>query len=347
MTPAPWLSSANATGAIARDVRALGVGGVRCDVGLRVHSGWRCGGRAAIIVSPQDKECVSRLLAYFHRHGIPWAVIGGGANLFFDDAGVDVPLIHIGPELGGIRIKGDLLNADAGAWTPAVALRAMRAGLGGVEHIVGIPGAFGGLVLMNGGSLRQGVGDRIAAVEVAAGDGRRLALSPRACSFAYRRSALQASGDIVLGATLRLPRRDRASIRREMLDILRSRRRRFPRDLPNCGSVFVSDPALYASFGSPGEVIERIGMKGAREGDAMVSSKHANFIVNAGNAQSADILRLIKRVRDAVAEHTGHRMRCEVRFMRLDGEVREAHEWLDDPEWSRTLSQRVMADASR
>lgn len=347
MIPAARFAQAAATRAIARDAQALGFGTVRCDVDLRDYSGWRCGGRAALVVSPRDKDSVSRLLSYFHARAIPWAVIGGGANLFFDDAGVDVPLIHIGPALAGMRSEGELLTAGAGAWTPTVALLAMRAGLSGIEHIVGIPGAFGGLVLMNGGSLRQGVGDHITAVEVATGDGRRVTLTPRACAFAYRRSALQTSGDIVLGATLRLQQSDRGNVRRAMLEILRSRRRRFPRDLPNCGSVFVSDPALYASFGAPGQVIERVGMKGAREGDAIVSRKHANFIVNAGQARSADILRLIARVRNAVADHTGHRMRCEVRFMRSDGRVREAHEWLEDPAFGQTISQHSMAGASK
>jgi UDP-N-acetylmuramate dehydrogenase len=125
-------------------------------------------------------------------------------------------------------------------------------------------------------------------------------------------------------------------MRRRMIEIMASRRRRFPRDLPNCGSVFVSDPALYATFGPPGAVIESTGLKGARRGDAMVSCQHANFIVNLGHANSTDILALIQRVRDTVAARTGHRMRCEVRFMNSDGEVREVHDWLEDLSWHGT-----------
>jgi len=318
---------------IAADIRRRALGEVRLDADLRDYSRWRCGGRAALVVAPRDKRSVSRLLAYFRQRSIPWAVVGEGSNLFFDDAGVQVPLVHVGPQLGAVRVDGTLVRVDAGVWVPGLALKMMRGGLGGIEHIVGIPGTFGGLVLMNGGSLRRGVGENIVEVEVAEQDGSVRRPRHSECGFAYRRSALQQRNCIVLGATLQLTPGNCAAMRRHMLEIMASRRRRFPRDLPNCGSVFVSDPALYASIGPPGAAIELAKQKGAREGDAMVSPKHANFIVNLGNACSADIITLIRRVREAVAVRSGHHMRCEVRFMNFAGEVREVHEWLEDPAW--------------
>lgn len=318
---------------IAADVERLRLGEARLDEDLRGYSRWRSGGRADLVIEPHDKEGVLGLLAYFHERDIAWAVVGGGSNLFFDDAGVRVPLVHIGANLGRIRIEGTRLNAEAGAWAPAVALKAMRAGLGGIEHTIGIPGTFGGLVLMNGGSLRQGVGEHVVEVELAERDGSLRRISRHACGFAYRRSTLQDRGAIVLGASLELAPKERAPMRRRMIDIMASRRRRFPRDLPNCGSVFVSDPSLYASIGSPGAAIELTGLKGARIGEAMISPQHANFIVNLGRARSADILGLIQRAREAVAARTGHLMRCEVRFMNAEGEVREVHDWLDDLAW--------------
>jgi len=318
---------------IASDICRLGLGDVRLDEDLRAYSRWRCGGPADLVVAPRDKQSVSRLLSYFHVQAIPWAVVGEGSNLFFDDAGVRIPLVHIGAKLGGISIEHHRVCAAAGAWAPGVALKAMRAGLGGIEHTIGIPGTFGGLVLMNGGSLRQGIGEHIVEVEIAERDGTLRSISAHACGFAYRRSTLQDRGAIVLGATLELTPQERAPMRRRMIEIMASRRRRFPRDLPNCGSVFVSDPSLYATFGPPGSVIEIAGLKGARKGHAMVSPQHANFIVNLGHARSTDILSLIQRVRDTVAARTGHLMRCEVRFMSSNGEVREVHDWLDDLAW--------------
>jgi len=315
--------------AIAADLCRLDVGEVRTGVDLRLYSQWRCGGPADLLVAPRNASEVAHLLSYFHERSIPWAVIGGGSNLFFHDHGVRVPLIHIGRPLGEIRVSGDRdrLHAEAGAWAPRVALTAMRAGLGGIEHTIGIPGAFGGLVLMNGGSLRQGVGENVLTVDIVDADGQRRHLNRKQCGFAYRRSQLQGRKCVVVGATLQLKPRDPALMRRRMIEIMASRRKRFPRDMPNCGSVFVSDPALFASFGPPGAVIESCGLKGARVGDAMVSSRHANFIVNLGAARAEDIMALIAHVREAVAARTGRHMRCEVRFMNCDGEVREAHEW--------------------
>ena len=333
MTAPHSLRSTKDARLIASDIRRLALGEVRLDEDLRAYSRWRSGGRADLVVAPRDKESVSRLLSYFYVQGIPWAVVGEGSNLFFDDAGVHVPLVQIGATLNRVVIEDCLVRAEAGAWAPGVALKAMRAGLGGIEHTIGIPGTFGGLVLMNGGSLRQGIGEHIVEVEIAERDGTLRSISAHACGFAYRRSTLQYRGSIVLGATLALMPRERGPMRRRMVEIMASRRRRFPRALPNCGSVFVSDPTLYATFGPPGSAIEITGLKGAREGDAMVSPQHANFIVNLGDASSANILALIQRVRDTVASRTGHLMRCEVRFMSSSGEVREVHDWLDDLAW--------------
>lgn len=331
---------------IAADVARLGLGEARLDEDLRRYSRWRSGGRADLVIEPRDKHSVLQLLAYFYERGIPWAVVGGGSNLFFDDAGVRVPLVHIGEKLSRIRFDGARLDAEAGAWAPAVALRAMRAGLGGIEHTIGIPGTFGGLVLMNGGSLRQGVGEHVSEVELAERDGALRRVSRHACGFAYRRSTLQDRGAIVLGASLDLAPKERAPMRRRMIEIMASRRRRFPRDLPNCGSVFVSDPTLYASIGPPGAAIELTGLKGARIGDAMISPRHANFMVNLGEARSTDILALVQRAREAVAARTGHLMRCEVRFMNAEGEVREVHDWLDDLAWRERPTPLSTAEAA-
>jgi UDP-N-acetylmuramate dehydrogenase len=323
------LQSPRAARAVAADLARLSIGEVLTDVDLRRHSRWRCGGRAALVAAPDSKEAVSRVLAYFHRHGLRWSVIGGGSNLLFDDRGVRAPLVHIGSKLREVHIDGLTVRAEAGVAVPSLALHMMHAGLSGIEHTVGIPGALGGLVIMNGGSLRRGIGENIVDVEIVAADGALRRIAQEDCAFTYRRSALQDAHCIVVGAQMILTPGDRTVMRKAMLDIMVSRRRRFPRNWPNCGSVFVSDPALYASFGAPGAVIEQCGLKGARIGDAVVSPKHANFIINAGAARAADILALIAQVRADVFARTGHRMRCEVRFMDTHGEVREAHEWVE------------------
>lgn len=319
--------------------RLRDAGAVRLDVPLSTLSRWRTGGAASLLLAPSSVSAVQDAIALFRQLGVNWSLLGDGSNIFFDDTGVGVPLIQIGRSLSGIQIEGDELIAEAGAWAPQVARVAMTAGLSGLEHIAGIPGSLGGLVVMNGGSLRQSVGANVVSVTTIESNGDLKEWTREACAFGYRKSALQKGDRAVVRVRLRLSRKPPADIRNRMLEILANRRGKFPRKTPNCGSVFVSDPALYSDLGPPGAVIERLGLKGLKIGGARVSEKHANFIVNEGSATSLDILALIDHVRRVVQTHTGHALRAEVRYMDASGEIREAHEWLNDPNWMSSYRQ--------
>lgn len=252
-------------------------------------------------------------------------VIGDSSNLLFDDRGYRGVLVRIGPALSRVDIRDNEVTVQAGAWVPSVARRVGGAGLSGIEHIVGIPGTFGGLVCMNGGSLRQGIGDSIVEVTAIMPDTTVQHFHASVCGFAYRRSRFQETGVIVVEAKLALAQGDVSAIRRRMIEIMASRRRRFPLKLPNCGSVFVSDPAMYRHIGPPGAAIDRCGLKGTRSGNAQIAVEHANFIVNLGGARSREVLALIELARERVHAATGYSMDCEVRHVGPDGLVRPAH----------------------
>jgi len=131
---------------------------------------------------------------------------------------------------------------------------------------------------MNGGSQRKGVGESVVSVTAVALDGGLLNFDNQACSFGYRWSVFQNNGAVIAIVKLQFKRaHERSKIRREMLKILHERSRKFPRKLPNCGSVFKSNPTMYSEFGPPGAIIERLGLKGYKIGDAVVSTQHANF----------------------------------------------------------------------
>jgi UDP-N-acetylmuramate dehydrogenase len=179
---------------------------------------------------------------------------------------------------------------------------------------------------MNGGSQRKGIGENVRRVWVVDQDGEQLELSREECAFAYRRSALQGSGAVVVKAELECERQDPQNIRRLMLEDLRERRRKFPRKQPNCGSVFLSTSEMHASVGPPGKVIEDAGLKGTRIGNAEVSHQHANFIVNLGGATSADVLNLIAHIRTVVQERIGFELCCEVRYVSPAGDILPAHQ---------------------
>ncbi|KFI26929.1 UDP-N-acetylmuramate dehydrogenase [Haematobacter missouriensis] len=302
-------------------------GAVEERVDLARHSHWRIGGTADIVVRPRSVDELSRLYGWLAAQDLAHVVIGGSTNLLFSDEGLRAICVEIGSGLAGLRVEGNLIFCEPGAWAPHIARGAMQAGLTGIEHICGIPGTIGGLVYMNGGSQRHGIGEAVVRVVTIDPQGRIGSRTAEECGFRYRHSIFQETGEIVAGVELNLtPGSDPGTIRREMLKIMGDRRRKFPHRQPSCGSVFVSNPAFYAEYGPPGAVIERMGFKGLREGGAQVSPRHANFIVNTGGATARDVLALIQRIRQRVAEETGYVMEVEARFVSSSGRVISAGE---------------------
>lgn len=301
-------------------------GGVESDVDLAAISQWRIGGRARLVLRPSSTAEVAALRRYLHDHDQPHVVIGSTSNLLFSDEGLHVPCIQIGPRMASVTMAEGDIHAQSGIWVPGLARQLMRAGLTGIEHVCGIPGTLGGLICMNGGSQRKGIGSHVVSVESVDGRGVVHTRSADACGFAYRQSIYQTNGEIITAVHLRLVQGDRAAIRAEMRRILADRRRKFPRKEPNCGSVFKSNPAMYAEIGPPGAAIEKLGFKGLREGGALVSPRHANFIVNTGGARAQDVLALIARISDAVHDATGFRMDAEACYVAADGNIIPADE---------------------
>jgi len=297
------------------------VGLYRFDAPLAELNSWCIGGPADLLVEPKSIDQVVTVVQFVRQYDLPLVVIGQGTNLLFDDAGLRGVVMKIGDNLAGLQIDGNRITAEGGVWIPGLARRAMQAGLVGLEHAIGIPGTLGGLVMMNGGSHRKGIGDNVKRVWVVDRNGQLEVLSREACQFSYRHSALQGSGSVVVKVELECASGDPTKIRREMLADLRERRGKFPRKQPNCGSVFLSTSEMHASIGPPGKIIEEAGLKGTRIGQAEVSPQHANFIVNLGGATSADVLALIAQVREKVQAKIGFELGCEVRYVNPEGTI--------------------------
>lgn len=292
---------------------------------LSQHNSWRIGGPAEVLIEPQTAEQIATVIRFSQSHKLPLLVIGQGTNLLFDDAGVRGIVLKIGEQMDTIRISGQQIIAEGGAWVPQLARLSMRAGLSGLEHVIGIPGTLGGLVMMNGGSQRKGIGENVERVWIVDAAGEKQVLKNIDCCFSYRHSALQGTGCVVTQVELHCSKSELTRVRREMLRDLRSRRQKFPRKQPNCGSVFLSTAEMHATVGPPGKIIEDAGLKGMRVGQAEVSHQHANFIVNLGGASSAEVLSLIGLVRQKVRERIGFELDCEVRYVSPDGTVIPAH----------------------
>jgi len=298
------------------------------DIGDRVfnaelsrHSSWQIGGPADLLVEPLTPRQVATVVKYARQHELPLVVIGQGTNLLFADEGLRGIVLKIGNNMADLQIDGRRLIAGAGVWTPWLARQAMRAGLAGLEHAIGIPGTLGGLVVMNGGSHRKGIGDNVLRVTVVDRDGNLVNMDRDACGFGYRKSALQGTGTIVVEVELECSSGDSKAIRNEMVTDLRERRHKFPRKMPNCGSVFLSTSEMHATVGPPGKIIEEAGLKGSRIGRAEVSTQHANFIINRGGATARDVLSLISHVRNEVRQKIDFDLKCEVRYVDPVGRI--------------------------
>ena len=301
------------------------IGGVAFAEPLSCHNSWKIGGLADLFVEPDNSSQIAEVLRFTHKNEIPLVVIGQGTNLLFDDAGVRGVVLKIGERMADLQISGNSIVAAGGVWVPQLARQSMRAGLAGLEHCIGIPGTVGGLVMMNGGSQRKGIGENVVKVTIVERTGQLQQLTQVECDFSYRGSALQGTGCVVVSVKLNCPTGDIKKIRREMAADLRTRREKFPRKQPNCGSVFLSTTEMHTTVGPPGKIIEDAGLKGLRVGQAEISQQHANFIVNLGGASSTDVLVLIARIRQIVQDEIGFDLCCEVRYVSPHGEIFPAH----------------------
>ncbi|OYP34110.1 UDP-N-acetylenolpyruvoylglucosamine reductase [Rhodopirellula sp. MGV] len=301
-------------------------GAVDRNVYMSKISRWRIGGPVDFLVRPQSVDELASLISLLDRSETNWIAVGHSSNLLFSDSGLRGVVVVIADNLAGFRREGDQIVVQGGHWVPSLARRLMQEGLAGAEHIVGIPGTIGGLICMNGGSMRKSIGANVVHVDCLDRHGTRIRLTQDDCQFSYRKSEIQARSLVVAEARLVFQPGDPSEIRSQMRSILRSRRLKFPLKQPNCGSVFVSDPKMYEKYGPPGAVIEKCGLKGFQIGDAQISPAHANFIVNRGNATAVDTLRLIRLIREKAMETFDCDLLCEVRYVGEDCATLPAHQ---------------------
>lgn len=315
-----------------KKLRSLPVGEVSLEEPLRNHCSWKIGGPADALVEPGTPEEAARLLLFAREEGLPLIVIGRGTNLLFSDRGIRGIVLKLGSRFAGWSVSGRTVIVRSGQWVPRLVRNLAEGGLSGLEHAAGIPGSFGGLVAMNGGSLRRSVCDNILFVTALSRDGEVRQFSREECAFSYRTSLFQNAlrpgrkGWIILEAVLECGEEDPSTLRRELLRVLAERKGKFPLKQPNCGSVFTNAPEIYAEAGAPGKIVEETGLKGLRAGDAQVSSLHANFIVNLGGATARDVLTLMGEIRRRVHRRIGHWLASEVLYADEEGNLVPASE---------------------
>jgi UDP-N-acetylmuramate dehydrogenase len=302
------------------------VGDIYLKEPLSKHSSWRIGGPADVLVEPYTVEQILEIVRYADLMKIPAVVIGNGTNLLFSDEGFRGIIIKMGKNFSKYTIKGKRACAEAGIWTPKFVKILSDNGLSGLEHAIGIPGTLGGLVFMNGGSGGKCIGDIVKKIWVIDKNYNLISFSKSECDFSYRKSVFQDSNYIICKTELECETGEKENIKLEMRNILDKRKNKFPLNYPNCGSVFLSNPVVNDTFAPPGKLIEEAGLKGYQVGGAQISKKHANFIVNLGNATAKDVISIVQYALKIVYQRYGLYLESEIKYVGEMGDLKSLHE---------------------
>lgn len=282
--------------------------GVKVNEPLALHTSWEVGGPADYFLCPVNVDEIIEIIRFSRQHNLPLQIIGNGSNLLVRDGGIRGLVVKIGDSFCYLQCKDDLLIVGAGTPMTYAARMAAEEALCGCEFMVGIPGSLGGAIIMNAGSFGGYIGEKVSSVKLVSLEGEALVLDKEQLSFAYRWSNLLGRG-VIVEASIQLERGNKEESLKKMEYFLAERRRRHP-SLPSAGSVFRNLPEQPA-----GRLIENAGAKGMRIGGAEVSTKHANFIVNRGDATASDILALMNTVRSMVKEKYDIDLQPEVKVV--------------------------------
>jgi UDP-N-acetylmuramate dehydrogenase len=294
---------------VKKKVSATVQGRVRFDCSMDEHTTLRVGGKADALCSVKGLPELRELLLCLRTEQIPSMVIGKGSNLLVKDGGFPGVMIRLEGDLAVIERSGEdktLLFAGGGVSLAHLLSFCQQEGVGGLEFLAGIPGTVGGAVAMNAGAWGRDMAGIVQEIELMTGEGNLNRKDRSGLDFSYRHLGIR-PGSVIVRAGLRVREENPLKISSAVAANLKEKKAKQPLEYPSAGSVFKNPPNDHA-----GRLIDSAGLKGARVGGAMISEKHANFIVNAGGAKAADILSLAALARERVREKTGIDLELEI-----------------------------------
>lgn len=291
-------------------IKKLHIGKVIKNVIMKDYTTYKVGGEVICVVYPEDEECLIKLLDYIKENNINYKIIGNGSNVIFNDKGFNGIIIKL-DNFNNLKILNNKIIVGAGYMLNKLALRVSRLGLTGMEFATGIPGTVGGAVYMNAGAYKTDIGYILTSIKVITPNLEIKTMYNKDLNFHYRTSFLQENKDyICIEATFTLSKGNAD----EIMEIINERKLRRietqPLEYPSAGSVFRNPEGDFA-----GRLIEEIGYKGKSIGGAKVSEKHANFIINNGNATGEEIKELINEIKEKVKEKYNIELKVEQEFI--------------------------------
>lgn len=291
-------------------IEAAGKENVLLNEDMGRHCSFKTGGNADYFITPENSTALAEVVVTLRKESIPFVIVGNGSNLLIRDKGIRGAVIHIGKHFAEIRVNGTEITAGAGAMLSQVSGAALENGLTGFEFAAGIPGSFGGAVFMNAGAYGGEIKQVLTEVTVLTRDMQEKTVSAKSIELGYRTSRIESNGYIVLNGKICLEKGDKEEIKALMSDFNERRRDKQPLNYASAGSTFKRPEGHFA-----GKLIEDCGLKGYKIGEAMVSEKHAGFVVNTGGATTANILDVINHCKEEVYKKYGVELQCEVRIL--------------------------------
>ncbi len=295
--------------ALERELRERFGARVRCAMPLAELTSFRIGGPADLFVAVEDETELMHAKAAAFRAGAACFCLGAGTNLLVSDRGIRGLVVTLGDGFGKIKIDDTKVVAGAAAAFGALVQAVVDRALQGLEFGEGIPGTVGGGLVMNAGAFGGEIAKVVTLVHGVTEAGEAIALTRDEVKFAYRRTELPAHF-VITRVDFELARGDRAQLMARVAELKARRASRQPGGVPNAGSIFKNPPGNFA-----GKLLEGAGLKGTRLGGAAFSDQHANFIVNLGGAQAAEVRALIDMARNKVKEQSGVWLEPEVRLV--------------------------------
>lgn len=280
---------------------------------MKNHTTFNIGGPVDIMVLPQDEEDVCTVVSFCRQRDIPLFIFGVGSNLLVRDRGIRGVALKLGENLDEVEVSGEEIQAQAGIKISALARIAAFHSLSGLEFAEGIPGSLGGALAMNAGAYGGEMQVVVSEARAISPEGSIKTFKNADMQFGYRQSIFQRNGYIIISGLLKLATGNREEIEERMLEFARRREDKQPLDKPSAGSTFRRPPGFYV-----GPMLEELGLKGYQIGGAQVSSKHAGFIVNNGNATAKDVLNLIALIQQKAKESFGVDLQPEIRVVGED-----------------------------
>ena len=278
------------------------------DEPLKKHTTYGIGGPADLMIFPNNKEELIRLIEIVNENNMQLTILGSGSNILVSDKGIRGVVISLKKSLNEVHVNKNILYAECGAMLGKIVRLAVKNNLIGLENLNGVPGTLGGALIMNAGAWGGEISENLVSVELINSKNQLKKVPKKDINFSYRKSSF--NNDILLSAEFNLKKAEKNLIKENFSKAQSGRTSSQPLDKRSAGSLFKNP-----KNNSAGKLLDSAGLKGLSIGEAKISEKHANFFINDGNASSKDMLKLIKKAHREVKKQFNIDLSLEVKLI--------------------------------